>query len=86
MDLNLHQKQGLNHLNKVLNYAPLVAEEGRATVHLTAEDWHVLHDTLFELNTPPHLLPAAVREYRLAGGGRSIEVVTDESVITVDII
>ena len=86
MDLNLHQKQGLNHLNKVLNYAPLVAEDGRATVHLTAEDWHVLHDTLFQMNTPRHLLPEAVREYRLAGSQRSIEVVTDDYVITVDII
>ena len=86
MDLNLHQKQGLNHLQKVINYAPFVAEDGRATVHLTAEDWHVLVDTLFQLNTPRDLLPEAVREYRLVNDGHSVEVLTDEYVIQVDVI
>lgn len=86
MDLNLHQKQGINHLQKVLNYAPFVAEDGEATVHLTAEDWHVLADTLFQMNTPRDLLPKAVREYRLANGNRTIEVVTDDYLIRVDII
>ena len=47
MDPNLHQQQGINHLNKVLAYAPLVASDGAATVHLTFEDWHVVADTLF---------------------------------------
>ena len=46
MDPNLHQKQAINHLNKVLNYAPFVAEDGKATVHLTPEDWHVVADAL----------------------------------------
>lgn len=86
MDLNLHQKQGINHLNKVLNYAPFVAADGRANVHLTPEDWHVLSDTLFQMNTPREMLPEAVREYRLVGGNRTIEVVTDDYVIEVDII
>ena len=38
IDPNLHQKQGVNHLNRVLGFAPMVEEDGRATVHLTAED------------------------------------------------
>jgi len=57
MDTNLHQKQGINHLNKVLNYAPFVAEHGKATVHLTAEDWHVVADMLFHMNTPNEHTP-----------------------------
>lgn len=83
MDPNLHQKQGLNHLAKVLNYAPFVAQDGRAAVHLTTEDWHVLVDTLFHMNTPRELLPEAVRDYRLDPTNRTIEVTTDDYVIDV---
>ena len=86
MDINLHQKQGINHLAKVLNYAPFVAEDGQATVHLTAEDWHVVVDTLFQMNTPRELLPEGIREYRLVNGNHSVELVTDEYVIRVDVI
>ncbi len=86
MDLNLHQKQGINHLRKVLDYAPFVAEDDRATVHLTHEDWQVLADTLFQMNTPREMLPEGVRDYRLAGGNRTIEIVTDDYVIQVDVI
>jgi len=44
---NLHQAQGINHLNRVLGYAPFVVEDGVAVVHLTPEDWGVVSDTLF---------------------------------------
>lgn len=66
MDPNLHQKQGINHLNRVLNYYPFVAEGGKATVHLTFEDWNVVADTLFRMNTPKEMLPEEIREYKLA--------------------
>ncbi|GIV62127.1 MAG: hypothetical protein KatS3mg044_0993 [Rhodothermaceae bacterium] len=62
MDPNLHQKMGINHLNRVLNYAPFVAEQGRATVHLTVEDWHVVADTLFRMHTPPRVAPGGHRK------------------------
>ena len=86
MDANLHQKQGINHLNKVLNYAPFVAEDGKATVHLTFEDWNVVADTLFHMNTPKELLPEAINAYRLIDDNRAIELDTDACVIQVEMI
>ena len=84
MDPNLHQKQGINHLTKVLDYAPFVAEGGKATVHLTVEDWHVVADTLFAMNTPREFLPEAIRDYRLVKQNRAIELTTDDYVIEVE--
>ena len=86
MDPNLHQKQGINHLTKVLNYAPFVAEDGKATVHLTVEDWHVVADTLFHMDTPKELLPEAIQAYRLAEDNRVIELDTDAYAISVEMI
>lgn len=86
MDPNLHQKQGINHLTKVLNYAPFVAEDGHATVHLTVEDWHVVADTLFAMETPKELLPDAINAYRLAQENRAIELETDDLLIAVEMI
>lgn len=84
MDPTLHQKQGINHLNRVLQYAPMVAADGQATVHLTPEDWHVVADTLFQMNTPRELLPDAINEFRLANENRTIELITDEYRIGVE--
>ncbi len=86
MDASLHQKQGINHLARVLQYAPFVAEGGKATVHLTQEDWHVLADTLFQMNTPPELLPAEVQDYRLSDDREAIEVETDGCDIRIEVI
>lgn len=86
MDPNLHQKQGINHLNKVLDYAPFVAVDGQATVHLTVEDWHVVADTLFQLDTPKALLPDAIDDYVLANENRTIRLTTSDYVIDVEMI
>ncbi len=86
MDPNLHQKQAINHLNKVLNYAHFVAEDGKATVHLTPEDWHVVADALFHMNTPKAMLPEAINTYRLTQQNRAIELDTDDYVIAVEMI
>jgi hypothetical protein len=84
LDPNLHQKQGVNHLNRVLDYYPFVAEDGRAVVHLSSEDWQVVADTLFAMNTPREFLPDAIREYRLADGNAVIELETDDCVIALE--
>ena len=84
MDPNLHQKQGINHLSKVLMYAPMVAEDGQATVHLTVEDWHVVADTLFRMNTPREMLPGEIRDFRLGTNQRSIELDTASLKISVE--
>ncbi len=86
MDPNLHQKQAINHLNKVLTYASFVAEDGKATVHLTPEDWHVVADALFHMNTPAAMLPEAINTYRLTQQTRAIELDTDDYVIEVEMI
>lgn len=86
MDPTLHQKQAVNHLNKVLNYAPLVAEDGEATVHLTPEDWHVVADALFRMDTPREMLPEAIEDFRLTRENSTIELKTDEYVIEVEMI
>ena len=86
MDPTLHQKQGINHLNRVLDYAPFVAEDGKATVHLTAEDWHVVSDTLFRMETPQDLLPQAIEGYRLTNQNRTIELKTADYLIEIEIV
>jgi hypothetical protein len=86
MDPTLHQKQAINHLAKVLDYAPFVEEEGKATVHLTAEDWHVVADALFRMDTPREMLPEKIQEYRLTNDNHTIELRTDDSTIEVEMI
>ena len=86
MDPNLHQKQGINHLQRVLSYANFVSEDGKATVHLTSEDWHVVADTLFHMDTPKEMLPEAIDEYQLTNGNQVIELKTADYVIGVEII
>lgn len=86
MDPNLHQKQAVNHLNKVLEYAPMVAEDGEATVHLTGEDWQVVADCLFKMQTPQEMLPDAIQDYRLVKNHRAIELKTEDYIISVEII
>lgn len=84
MDPGLHVKQGLNHLNRVLNYARMIAEDGAATVHLTYEDWHVLADMLFHMETPRELIPDEVLDYALEDGRDAISLATDDCRITVE--
>jgi|GEM_PF-315406 len=81
MDLNLHQKMGVHHLTRVLNYAPFIAEGDRATVHLTPEDWQVVADTLFQMQTPTDMLPDAIEGYQLAHENTIIELKTSEYTI-----
>ena len=83
---DLHRNQGVNHLNKVLDYAPFVEEEGNATVHLTAEDWHVVADTLFHMETPKEFLPDAIISYSLKNANRTIELKTADLLIDVEMI
>ena len=76
---------GINHMNRVLGYAPMVAENGEATVHLTQEDWGVVADTLFQMNTPKEMLPEAIQEFKLVNQNQAIEFRTPDLVITVEI-
>lgn len=84
MDPGLHVRQAINHLNKVLSYYPYVQEGERATVALTPEDWQVVADALFRMGTPREVFPEAIREYRFAEGGRTIELDTADCTITIE--
>ncbi|NBC01677.1 MAG: hypothetical protein GVY15_12570 [Bacteroidetes bacterium] len=85
MDPKLHQKQAVNHLNRVLGYAPMVADDGAAQVHLTEEDWWVVADALFKMDTPEEMLPDALESYGLKNENRTIHLKTAELAIDVDI-
>ena len=84
MDPNLHQKMGIKHLNRVLGYAPMVANDGKAAVHLTSEDWWVVADTLFKMETPKEMLPETIDTYSLVNEDKAIELVTKNCVITLE--
>ena len=80
---NLHRQQGVNHMNKVLGYAPMVAEGGKAEVFLTAEDWGVVADTLFHMETPREELPEAILEFSRLADGQTIQFQTAD--LTIDV-
>lgn len=84
MDPGLHVKQALNHLNKVLAYAPYVREGDRAVVALTPEDWQVVADAMFRMDTPREIFPDAIQDYHLIDNGRVIELSTAEGPIHVE--
>ena len=86
MDPGLHVKQAINHLERVLSYAPFVADGRDATVHLTWEDWNVVADALFHMDTPREFFPDTINDYRLDGDKQVIELDTDEYDIKVAVV
>lgn len=89
MDPGLHVTQAVNHLRKVIRYVPFVTEAGpdgpEATVALTPEDWGVVADALFHMDTPREVFPAEIADYGFTDGGRAIRLVlTDGTTVTVD--
>ena len=83
---NKHIKQAINHLEKVLEYAPMVAEGRDATVHLTPQDWKVVADALFNMDTPEGAIPDAIEDYGLANENRVITLTTDDYDIDIEIV
>lgn len=83
---NKHLKQAINHLERVLEYAPMVAEGREATVHLTPEDWKVVADALFNMETPEGAFPEAIDDYGLANENRTITLTTADYDIDIEII
>lgn len=86
MDPGLHVKQAVNHLERVLAYAPFVAEGREATVHLTWEDWNVVADMLFHMDTPREFVPDRIKDYRLDAQDQSIHLDTEEYDIRLEIV
>jgi hypothetical protein len=85
MDPGLHVKQAINHLTKVINYAPYVEEDGAAVVALTPEDWQVVADALFFMDTPAEVFPDEITDYRLSDDRRTIELdLEDGTAVTIE--
>lgn len=86
MDPGLHVKQAINHLNKIVSYYPYVEEDGQALVALTPEDWQVVADAMFYMDTPKEVFPEAVTEYKMAEDQSHILLtVEDGTKITVEV-
>jgi hypothetical protein len=83
---NKHLKQAVNHLEKVLEYAPMVAEGRAATVHLTPEDWQVVADALFNMETPDGIFPDAIQDYGLTDQNETITLTTDDYDIEIEVV
>lgn len=82
---NKHIKMAVNHLNRVLQYAPMVADGRDANVHLTAQDWQVVADVLFKMDADDEL-PDAIEDYGLANENRTITLTTADYDINLDIV
>ncbi len=86
MDPGLHVKQAINHLEKVLAYYPYVEDDGQALVALTPEDWQVVADAMFYMDTPREFFPEAITEYKLSDDQSAILLsVADGTVITIEV-
>ena len=83
---NKHLKQAINHLEKVLDYAPMVAEGRDATVHLTTQDWQVVADALFNMNAPDDAFPDAINDYGLTNENETITLTTDDYDIEIEVV
>lgn len=83
---NKHLKQAVNHLEKVLEYAPMVAEGRAATVHLTPEDWQVVADALFNMETPDGIFPDDIQDYGLTDQNETITLTTDDYDIEIEVV
>jgi hypothetical protein len=84
---NKHLKQAVNHLEKVLDYAPMVAEGRDATVHLTAQDWQVVADALFNMEeVPDKAFPDAIQNYGLTNENETITLTTDDYDIEIEVV
>ncbi|OZC04187.1 hypothetical protein [Rubricoccus marinus] len=89
MDPGLHVKQAINHLNKIVQYVPFVVEDGddgpTATVALTPEDWGVVADALFHMDTPKEVFPDSIADYRMDNATGTIRLdLQDGTAVTVE--
>ena len=84
MDPGLHVKQAVNHINRILAYAPFVRDADNAVVALTPEDWQVVADAMFRMSTPKEVFPDAILDFRLSPDQQTIELDTADGPIVVE--
>jgi hypothetical protein len=75
-------KQGMNLLERVMQFYPLMQEGDSSEVTLTEQDWLVLMD-FTENPEIKELLPAKVKELAVDRASRTINLVTDDCKVAV---
>lgn len=70
-------KQGLNLLERVLQFYPMMQEGGKSEVVLTEQDWLVLMDFV-ENPEAKEIIPPKVKDIAVDRGSRIINVGTDD--------
>lgn len=84
MDPNKHVDQGVHLLNRVLDYAPMVREDGEALVGLTEQDFQVVSDLLFRMRPDEDILPDRILDYSIGDDRDSIELSTEEGPVVIE--
>lgn len=82
MEPTLHMKQGINLLERVLQFYPIMQEGATSVVTLTEQDWLVLMDFTDNPDTKD-VRPEPVREMTVDRQRRTIHVKTDDCDIEV---
>lgn len=82
MEPTLHMKQGLNLLTRVLQFYPMMKEDGKAEVVLTEQDWMVLMD-FTENPEAKELLPESITSMTVDRATRTITVLTGDCAVSV---
>jgi hypothetical protein len=75
-------QQGLNLLERVLKFYPLMREGNTSSVMLTEQDWMVLMDFTENPQTA-EILPANVKEMTVDRTSRTINIKTDDCDVAV---
>jgi hypothetical protein len=84
MDPSKHVQQGVSLLNRVLQYASMVREDGEALVGLTEQDWYVVSDLLFRMDVPDETLPEEIEAYTLSDDQKIITLSTPDGPVRVE--
>jgi hypothetical protein len=82
MEPTLHMKQGLNLLERVLQFYPMMKEGETSEVILTEQDWLVLMDFTENPETK-EIRPAKVKEMIVDRANRTIDLTTDDCLVHV---
>jgi hypothetical protein len=75
-------KQGLNLLERVMQFYPLMQEGDVSEITLTEQDWLVLMDFTENPETK-ELLPAKIKEMVVDRASRTINIATDDCKVEV---
>ncbi len=82
MEPTLHMQQGLNLLNRVLQFYPMMQEGTQSAVVLTEQDWLVLMDFADNPETAG-ILPEKVTSLAVDRQSRTITMVTPDCTVAV---